>query len=466
MLCETKNKRRVFCSNRCQESFYVGLKQGDINDPDMIGLESSDGILFKIQLRDAVEFKTLAALIEDLGPDSFIPLPNIDGDTIRILFTMVRDFYNGYEITKTKTADENLKLAFALVYLDNTSLLFKFLRRQTNFLQVILDTDGPWLMLLKDILPLIFVASSKWKQKQIIELFKKLPKEQVLMRDACMYFWKILGIEKEDLLKFFAKNQRDLSVVRYFVEEEKIYLNQLLEIAVNQENRPLFNYVLSKEQLLTQSAISTAIDEADSITFLDDLLNVVTVDTYVVFSLIRNAKRSKFEQGENPLLFFYLIKQLVAKNALIHDSGKKCVATAFYVAADYGWIDIVKFILSLKEPIFRDSVIFYPHIVKNEECMAAILQDERCRLSDSDFWSKNLKSNNFMQFVFNSPLLKKQAIKFIEKAIESGFLFQDDLETWQTLYRFYPEFLQRFEANQLFMVQNLDVAVFFSEKVK
>lgn len=71
-----------------------------------------------------------------------------------------------------------------------------------------------------------------------------------------------------------------------------------------------------------------------------------------------------------------------------------------------------------------------------------------------------------MHLVFQSPMLKEQAVTFINEAIESGIFFQKDLETWQILYRFYPQYLQRFRASQMFMVQNLDVAVFFSENVK
>jgi hypothetical protein len=456
----------------------VGLKHDNIDDPDMIGLQSSDGILFKIRLQDALDFKTLAVLIEDLGGNDFIPLPNIDGDTVRLLFTMKRDYYNVRGMLNAKTADEILKLVFALVYLDNSSLLFAFLGRNRNFMQMLLDnSNGRWFALLKDILPLVFVSTSdNWQKTRVFELFQKLSKEQVLMRDACLHVWKIKKIDKKDLLVFFAERQGDLSVVRYLVEEENVNSDLILAIAVNKENRPLFNYVLSNKKLLTELAVAYAIEKADSVTFLDDLLRAVAgKGAVVLLSLIVNANRfkaAKKNNGGDPLLLFYLIKQLVATNAADKfEAGRKCLANSFYVACERGWIDIVKFILSLKQPIFAANRIFYSsssQVVKNEECLVAILQDDRFRLSHELFWETILKSEMLTQIVFQSSLLllKEQAVTIINEAIESTIFFQKDLQTWQILYRFYPEYLQRFKPSQLFMVQNLDVAVFFFENVK
>ena len=70
LMRERTNKSRVFCGNLCQETFYatsVGLKHDDIDDPDMIGLESSDGILFKIRLQDAMEWNTSSRMRQQEG---------------------------------------------------------------------------------------------------------------------------------------------------------------------------------------------------------------------------------------------------------------------------------------------------------------------------------------------------------------------------------------------------------------
>jgi Skp1 family, tetramerisation domain len=470
LLCEAGNTSRIFCNSRCQEDFYIGLKHDGIDDPDMIGLQSSDGILFKVRLEDALQFKTLASLIEDAGPDDYIPLPNIDGATVRLLLAMVREAETGAFLE----TDQLFKLAYALVYLDNTALLFKFLRHQQNLLQQLIDSSnsGPWFVLLKDILPLIFVSSETLENKQILELFPKLTKENVLMRNACLHFWTQSRITPISLLKFFAKEQGDLSVVKYLVEEEGVYSNDLLVIAVEQENRTLFNYVLGKEQLFTKSAAMKAIEEANSISFLDDLMRGGGGDAEIWMqkALIENARRFTYQQQRtDSSLLLYLIKQMVATRAIDRDDGKYYLKNILQDAIDSGWIDVVKYILSLKdESIFSNNVftVLYagPLSPKIEECIAICLQDERCDLLSYYFWTTIVKSDKLMELMFSLPRLKTQAVEYI--AGRNKLLFEEDLKTWQTLYRFYPQFLQQFEPNQVFEIRNLDAAAFFAEKVK
>ena len=94
---DASNPSQIFCDSRmCQ----IGLKtdfssKGEkIDQDDLIGLISSDGIKFEVLKDKIMQSETLKNLIEDAGVDNYIELPNMDSQVLGI----IADYLNGVYI--------------------------------------------------------------------------------------------------------------------------------------------------------------------------------------------------------------------------------------------------------------------------------------------------------------------------------------------------------------------------------
>ena len=91
---------KIFCDSRiCQ----IGLKtdfssKGEkIDQDDLVGLVSSDGIKFEIVKDNAAQSKTLLELIETVGLDNYIDFPNMDSQTLGIIADYLNNKYIDYD---------------------------------------------------------------------------------------------------------------------------------------------------------------------------------------------------------------------------------------------------------------------------------------------------------------------------------------------------------------------------------
>lgn len=113
-VCE-KHTQNAYCGSACQKLYHIGLKDPDANidDDDIIGLESADGVKFRVPREVIYRMgETLKNLIEDAGTDVYIPLPNIRSNIVEMLI----EFSNG-----NKTAEQifwGMKRPPAQLYLD------------------------------------------------------------------------------------------------------------------------------------------------------------------------------------------------------------------------------------------------------------------------------------------------------------------------------------------------------------
>lgn len=127
---ERDNASHIFCGRACQRNFYrakkIGLQDGTIVPPvdndDVIGLESNDGARFRIKREQAMRAGTLQNLLEDAGAREYIPLPTVDGPTLRWI---VHYMENENVPTHTDFSDDEFdRLLKAANYLDFQDLLF------------------------------------------------------------------------------------------------------------------------------------------------------------------------------------------------------------------------------------------------------------------------------------------------------------------------------------------------------
>jgi hypothetical protein len=121
---EKANPKRTFCDKNCQWEYHygradaklIGLKTAAVNDDDVIGLESSEGTPFSITRAEALQMKTVANLLEDAGPDNYIPLPLVDGRTLALVITFLTDRANFGEPRDAQSALDIIKAANYLEY--------------------------------------------------------------------------------------------------------------------------------------------------------------------------------------------------------------------------------------------------------------------------------------------------------------------------------------------------------------
>ena len=122
-----KNTRNAYCGAGCQKLYYIGLKDPDagIDDEDIIGLESADGVKFRVPRHVAYRMsQTLRDLIEDAGTDVYIPLPNIQSNIVEMLIEFSRGHKTADEIIRTMVNKQQDYLDFidAANYLDGDAI--------------------------------------------------------------------------------------------------------------------------------------------------------------------------------------------------------------------------------------------------------------------------------------------------------------------------------------------------------
>jgi ankyrin repeat protein len=118
-ICEISNaqftcsccKKVAYCNATCQANDwknhqeFIGLYgEGD----NVIGIETNDGVQFKITRDQALEMKTIGFLLEDVGPDNYLPLPNVDSETFKIIATFLIN-------TKKNKVDLDIDLYFKVL---------------------------------------------------------------------------------------------------------------------------------------------------------------------------------------------------------------------------------------------------------------------------------------------------------------------------------------------------------------
>ena len=113
---EQENPQNVYCRKFCQIKYHsIGLR----DNPNIIGLEASDGTRVQITLTQAEQMETVKILAEDMA-DDYIPLPKVAGpDLLRI-----QTFFNqgGLDLNGLND-DEFLNLLKAAHFLGFQALL-------------------------------------------------------------------------------------------------------------------------------------------------------------------------------------------------------------------------------------------------------------------------------------------------------------------------------------------------------
>lgn len=135
--CKTKHPKfycgscakQAYCSQKCalvdwteKHSFEcIGLQ----GDDDVVGLESGDGYRIQIPRATAMQMLTIQYLIEDAGVEEYIPVPNVDGQTLQWIerFAKFRDFE-----AKHLSNQDFFNLIVAADYLDYQELLAVLIR--------------------------------------------------------------------------------------------------------------------------------------------------------------------------------------------------------------------------------------------------------------------------------------------------------------------------------------------------
>jgi ankyrin repeat protein len=130
---ERATPSRAFCGRECQVAAYaIGLKLAEadsagvpVNDNNVIGLASSDGVLFRFSRTQIQQFKAVAGLI-DGNVDDYIPV-QVDGETLAIISDYVEMWYRVETMAHLKSNDvpiEQLaKLVVACDYLEYYEML-------------------------------------------------------------------------------------------------------------------------------------------------------------------------------------------------------------------------------------------------------------------------------------------------------------------------------------------------------
>jgi hypothetical protein len=118
--------KHLFCTRACHATFmgleveWPGDEAGpEVHDPDVIGLETADGTKFRITREIAEKMITIKNLLEDVGPDVYIPLPeSISASTLQTAI----NFLDGTPMYHVSDLDFLIPMLIAHNYLDIPSV--------------------------------------------------------------------------------------------------------------------------------------------------------------------------------------------------------------------------------------------------------------------------------------------------------------------------------------------------------
>jgi ankyrin repeat protein len=114
-LGEVNNVKNVFCATRCQVKYYlVGLKDDElnINDDNLLGLVTSDGIRSIMSVEMAEKIPLLKKMMEGSNSwDNYIPLKGVDSTSL----VLIREFIEDEKIIDSQPKYGNLKTLHVVV---------------------------------------------------------------------------------------------------------------------------------------------------------------------------------------------------------------------------------------------------------------------------------------------------------------------------------------------------------------
>lgn len=411
-----KIKNRAFCNSKCQQKYYIGFK----NDPDIVGIESSDGTIFKIRLEEALKFKTLKNLIEYAGVENVLPLPNIDNKTITLLFKE-KKFDDDLE------SETFLKLVYAVLYLDNGSILFDLIPYIYNHISNS-KNKFYWIRQFKDIMPLVFVESCKTKN-DILNFIE--PNSPILK--ACTIWWNLLvGKNLSSCLEYYTDNQNIL-VVKYLIERKNVYSSKILRYAYETKNTELYKYIVSNPKFVQLKSIIDLINVLNDIENFKDILNIIDLNEYV--DVLKKRLRSGLEDSD---FFVFLIKTLIESELLLE---KNLLHDLLRTSISEGFVKIVEYLMKVTDfKIFGSNIFASP-----ENCLTLVMLDDRF-IMDQVFFDKFDKNVKVMNFIASNEKLRLQCVPFIKNHI--NFYYSYNLENFILIYNIYPDIIN--ENLQLF----------------
>lgn len=242
--------RAKYCSKACAAEDWkmnhayecIGLEGND----DLVGLQSADGFKIEIRRADAMRMLTLQNLIEDAGLEDYIPLPIIDGETLRRIATFIKD----KQLVELDN-DEYVKLLKAANYLDYTDLLMYLLEQITQRYKFI-DPRG-----LKDVLRLglFFFRGSIVYLKDFVKRFN-------IETD---YIDFVLKLEDPDAINWgiaYAASIGDGQLMRMLLKRDYGSLNEALLIAVQKNRAPIVEMLLRDARIYLDRLIGWNIVDA------------------------------------------------------------------------------------------------------------------------------------------------------------------------------------------------------------
>ena len=126
----------VYCGRQCQAADWRAHHQFVCSIG--IGLESADGVRIDIPAEQAKQFHTIAELMQEYnGEDDYIPIPNVDGDTL-VYVASLRGADDIPAITRENYA-QMIRAIHACAYLENETLLHVFASRVADVLNAMTD---------------------------------------------------------------------------------------------------------------------------------------------------------------------------------------------------------------------------------------------------------------------------------------------------------------------------------------
>ena len=124
---ERTNPQKTYCSRLCHwEHYLIGLNGND----QIVGLKANDDTThIVITIDQAREMKTIDELLQDVGPEEYIPLPSVSGDEL----LRIQQFFQTNTVDTSRMNDDAfIGLMKAADYLDFERLLYHLMPEWVN----------------------------------------------------------------------------------------------------------------------------------------------------------------------------------------------------------------------------------------------------------------------------------------------------------------------------------------------